>query len=113
MSGWNLRQMPHPLLAPWSDDYKESMSFQANVPEAVLTNNGHIDLHIQYRVTSNFLTDLIGKGKAKYTCLLTCPNTLTRETHTTELSRSAPDPAGRQFRSKSLPHPSRLRNGTA
>ena len=83
MSGWNLRQMPHPLLAPWSDDYKENVSFQANVPEAVLTNNGHIDLHIQYRVTSNFITDLIGKGKAKYTCLLTCPNTLTRETHTT------------------------------
>ena len=83
MSGWNLRQMPYPLLAPWSDDYKDNASFRASVPEAILTSNGHIELHIQHRLTSDFLKDLISEGKAIYTCLLTCPNTLTRETHTT------------------------------
>ena len=84
MPGWNSRQMPHPLLAPWSYDYHEESRFTATVPAAVLTGNGIINLHIQYDLCSPMLADLIDQGKARYVALLACAHTFTRESYPTE-----------------------------
>ena len=84
MPAWNSRQMPHPLLAPWSDDYDEDSNFAASVPTAVLTSNGSINLHIQYDLYSPTLMDLIERGQAQYVALLACAHTFTRESYSTE-----------------------------
>jgi hypothetical protein len=84
MPAWNTRQMPHPLLAPWSDDYDEDSNFAASVPAAVLTGNGNINLHIQYDLCSPTLVDLIERGQAQYVALLACAHTFTRESYSTE-----------------------------
>lgn len=83
MPGWNTRQMPHPLLAPWTDDYDEDSEFGATVPAAVLTASGTINIHIQYHLASPTLADLIDQGKATYTVLIACAHTFTRETFAT------------------------------
>ena len=84
MPAWNSRQMPHPLLAPWSDDYDEGSRFAATVPSAVLTSNVNVNLHIQYELTSPTLVDLIDRGKAQFVALVACAHTFTRESHPTE-----------------------------
>ena len=84
MPAWNSRQMPHPLLAPWSDDYDEESRFAATVPGAVLTGSGSINLHIQYDLCSPTLADLIDQGKAQYVALLACAHTFARESYATE-----------------------------
>ena len=84
MPAWNTRQMPHPLLAPWSDDYDEDSNFAASVPAAVLTGNGNINLHIQYDLCSPTLVDLIECGQAQYVALLACAHTFIRESYSTE-----------------------------
>ena len=83
MPAWNSRQMPHPLLAPWSEDYDEEIGFVATVPNAVLTGSGTINVHIQYDLSSTTLANLIEQGKAEYVALLTCPHTFARESHST------------------------------
>ena len=83
MPAWNSRQMPYPLLAPWSDDYDEGSRFAATVPSAVLTSNGSVNLHIQYELFSPTLADLIDRGKAQFVALVACAHTFTRESHPT------------------------------
>ena len=84
MPAWNSRQMPHPLLAPWSDDYDKDVNFAASVPTAVLTGNGSINLHVQYDLCSPTLVDLIERGQAQYVALLACAHTFARESYSTE-----------------------------
>ena len=79
MPGWNSRQMPHPLLAPWTDDYDEDSGFAAAVPDAVLTASGTINIHIQYHLASPTLADLIDQSKATYAALIACAHTFTRQ----------------------------------
>ena len=84
MVAWNSRQMPHPLLASWSSDYNEEIGFSATVPDAVLTGNGTINVHIQYDLSSRTLSDLINQGKAEFVALVTCAHTFRRETYSTD-----------------------------
>ena len=86
MPAWNSRQMPHPLLAPWSDDYGNGSIFSATVPSAVLTSNAHVNLHIQYELISPTLVDLIDRGKARFVALVACAQTFTRESYPTGYS---------------------------
>ena len=77
MAGWNDRHLPHPLLAPWTDDYI-GRSFGAIVPHAVEGNGKHINFTIKYHLTSDTLRDLISNGRAQYLTIITCPTTSCR-----------------------------------
>ena len=77
MSRWNDRQLPHPLLAPWTDDYGD-LQFTATVPHAVEGNGKRINFTIKYHLTSHALRDLISRGDANYLSIVTCPSTSQR-----------------------------------
>ena len=77
MAGWNDRHLPHPLLAPWTDDYGAA-SFGAIVPHAVEGNGKHINFTIKYHLTSEALRDLFTDGSAQYLTVITCPTTSIR-----------------------------------
>ena len=77
MTTWNSRQLPYPLLSPWTDDYGDK-TFSAVVPHAVLNNGRTISLTIKYHLTSQSLLDLVSTGKAYYVALLSCSKTSMR-----------------------------------
>lgn len=78
MTTWNDRVLPHPLLAPWTDDYGD-YRFRASVPDAVLNNGKKINLTVKCHLTSQALRDLIEKGDAQYVVLITCRETFRRD----------------------------------
>ena len=82
MTMWNDRLLPHPLLAPWTDDYGDA-TFVATVPHAVENNGRQINLTIKYHLTASPLRELISRGQAQYVGLLTCSNTFSRNTYAT------------------------------
>ena len=63
MTTWNNRHLPYPLLAPWTDDYRDGI-FSGNVPHVMLNNGKEISLTIKYHLTSQYLKDLIADGTA-------------------------------------------------
>ena len=83
MPVWNDRQLPHPLLAPWTDDYGDR-TFTAVVPHAVEGNGDRINFTIKYHLTSRYLRDLIGSGSAEYVALVTCTGTSRRRALSTK-----------------------------
>ena len=83
MTTWNDRLLPHPLLAPWTDDYPEA-TFTAQVPHAVINNGKQINLTIKYHLTSQSLRDLISEGKAHYVSLVACAKTFSRNSYPCE-----------------------------
>ena len=83
MTTWNDRLLPHPLLAPWTDDYPEA-SFTAQVPHAVINNGKQINLTIKYHLTSRSLRELISEGKAHYVSLVACAKTFSRNSYPCE-----------------------------
>ena len=80
MTTWNDRLLPHPLLAPWTDDYPEC-TFTAQVPHAVINNGRQINLTVKYHLTSHSLAQLISEGKAQYVSLISCAKTFNRDSH--------------------------------
>ena len=83
MTTWNDRLLPHPLLAPWTDDYPRA-SFAAQVPHAVINNGRQINLTIKYHLTSQSLRDMISEGKAQYVSLIVCAKTFSRNSYPCE-----------------------------
>ena len=83
MTTWNDRLLPHPLLAPWTDDYPEA-SFTAQVPHAVINNGKQINLTIKYHLTSQSIRELILEGKAHYVSLVACAKTFSRNSYPCE-----------------------------
>ena len=81
MPAWNDRQLPHPLLAPWTNDYGER-AFGAIVPHAVEGNGRNISLTIKYQLSSVALRELISKRDAQYAAVVTCSRTSLRTTLT-------------------------------
>lgn len=77
MTTWNSREIPYPLLSPWTDDYGDK-EFGASVPLAVLNNGKDINLTIKYRLTSQYLLGLVSAGKAQYLAIVSCPKTSMR-----------------------------------
>ena len=77
MTTWNDRLLPHPLLAPWTDDYEEAI-FTAQVPHAVLNNGRQINMTVKYHLTSEILKQLVTEGKAQYVGVITCDKTFSR-----------------------------------
>lgn len=77
MTTWNSREIPYPLLAPWTDDYGDK-EFSASVPLAVLNNGKDINLTIKYHLTSQYLLGLVSAGKAQYLAVVSCPKTSVR-----------------------------------
>ena len=82
MITWNDRLLPHPLLAPWTDDYGDA-TFVANVPHAVLNNGKQINLTIKYHCTSQFLKELVAQKQAQYVGLIACAKTFNRRSYPT------------------------------
>ena len=82
MTTWNYRLLPHPLLAPWTDDYGDA-TFVGTVPHAVLNNGKDINLTIKYHLTSQALRELIAKEAAQYVGLVSSPKTFNRNAYTT------------------------------
>ena len=82
MTMWNDRLLPHPLLAPWTDDYGDA-EFVATVPHAVLNNGRQISLTIKYHLTSSYLRQILVEHRAEYVGLLTCSKTFSRNTYAT------------------------------
>ena len=80
MTTWNDRLLPHPLLAPWTDDYPEA-SFTAQVPHAVINNGEQLNLTIKYHLTSQSLRELVSVGKAQYVSVVACPKTFNRNSY--------------------------------
>ncbi len=80
MTTWNDRLLPHPLLAPWTDDYPGA-SFEAQVPHAVINNGKQLNLTIKYHLTSQALRQLIADGKAHYVSIIACAKTFSRKTY--------------------------------
>ena len=80
MTTWNDRLLPHPLLAPWTDDYPEA-SFEAQVPHAVINNGKQLNLTIKYHLTSQSLRELIAEGQAHYLSVVACGKTFNRNTY--------------------------------
>ena len=78
MTTWNDRVLPHPLLAPWTDDYGDTV-FKASVPNAVLNNGKRINLTVKCHLTSQALRDSIEKRDAQYVLLITCRETFSRD----------------------------------
>ena len=83
MTTWNDRLLPHPLLAPWTDDYPEA-TFTAQVPHAVINNGKQINLTIKYHLTSQSLLNLISEGRAHYVSLVACAKTFIRNSYPCE-----------------------------
>ncbi len=78
MAMWNDRSLPYPILAPWTDDYLDK-SFGIEVPNAVLSGDGQINVTLRYNLNSEFLLDLIRDGQAEYTTLVVCGRTMARQ----------------------------------
>lgn len=74
---WNDRSLPYPVLAPWTDDYPDK-SFGLEVPNSVLSGDGHINITFKYNLNSEFLLKLIRDGQAEYTTLVVCGRTMAR-----------------------------------
>ena len=83
MTTWNDRLLPHPLLAPWNDDYTDA-TFTAQVPHAVLNNGKQINLTVKYHLTSQALCGLVNEGKAQYVGLIACAKTFSRNSYATD-----------------------------
>ena len=83
MTTWNDRLLPHPLLAPWNDDYTDA-TFNAQVPHAVLNNGERINLTVKYHLTSQALRELVANGKAQYVGLIACAKTFNRNSYATD-----------------------------
>ena len=83
MTTWNDRLLPHPLLAPWNDDYTDAI-FSAQVPHAVLNNGKQINLTVKYHLTSDALRTLVANGEAQYVGLIACAKTFARNSYSTD-----------------------------
>ena len=81
MTTWNDRLLPHPLLAPWTDDYPDA-TFTAQVPHAVINNGVQINLTIKYHLTSKYLRGLIAEGYAHFVSVIACTRTFSRNSQT-------------------------------
>ena len=82
MTMWNDRLLPHPLLAPWTDDFGDA-KFAVTVPHAVLNNGKQISLTIKYHLTSRYLRQIVAERRAHYVSQLTCSKTFNRNTYIT------------------------------
>ena len=83
MTMWNYRQLPYPLLAPWTDDYGDA-AFVASAPSAVLDNGKQINLAVKYNLTSQVLREMVSKGEAQYVGVITCAKTFARNAYQTK-----------------------------
>ena len=83
MTTWNDRLLPHPLLAPWTDDYRDA-TFTAQVPHAVINNGLQINLTIKYHLTSQYLRTLITGGYAYFVSVIACARTFSRNSQTSD-----------------------------
>ena len=78
MTKWNPRQLPHPVLAPLTDDYP-GQDFRVSVPSAVLSTTEQVNFTVKYNLTSAFLTTLIQDRRAAFLTVVESKRTATRE----------------------------------
>lgn len=78
MSRWNRRYLPYPLLAPWTNDYSEGVTFGIQVPHSTRDNNDNLNLTIRYDLSSDYLRGLIETKQAKFLSIIECTQTFRR-----------------------------------
>ena len=76
---WNKRILPYPLLAPWSEDYKDG-HFGIDLPGGVVENKRNISIAISVENSSAYLRGLIRKQMARYIIHVSCATTFQSET---------------------------------
>ena len=82
MTTHNLRNIPHPVLSPISQDYQESCSFRAPVRNIRRSeDNTRIIIAIEYLLEEPALREMIESGDAQYITLTRCPATRVRDAH--------------------------------
>lgn len=62
---------PHPVLAPWRDDFNDG-EFTVDVTFREDRNTGQVDLHFAGTLKSAAMKQLIPSGKAKFGCFVVC-----------------------------------------
>lgn len=77
--------MPHPVLGPVNSDYVESCRFDADVD--IPPSRDAMDLHVEYTLQSNTISELIERGMAEYFLVAKCPKTYVRNVHSTKSDR--------------------------
>lgn len=82
MTTYNLRNIPHPVLSPVGQDYRDECSFRANVRNVRRSeDDGSIIIAIEYELNEPNLLKMIQSGEAQYITLTRCPGTRIREAH--------------------------------
>lgn len=79
MSGWGARlSLPHPVLSSDRRDYRDECSFEGEVVSAG-RKDGVAAALVEYRLRSDAIEALIGRGDAQYCALAACVGSKTRE----------------------------------
>ena len=94
-NAWHQRTFPYPLLASWTGDY-EDCDFGIDDSRVTLRSGAEIDIKLQFRLTSDYLADLIDNDEAGYAVAVSCPKTFAQTTcqlegNTPSLLLRAPD----------------------
>ena len=71
-----IRNFPHPVLNPFTDDFKNSF-FKGAIVE-FKENNDEIVFLVEYKLKNNTLRNLIGMGKACFNAHFECASTMKR-----------------------------------
>ena len=79
MTTWHHRLLPYPLLAPWTEDYRDA-DFGVDVPEAVLNNGREIRISLVFQLSSTSLLHLLENRRATYAIEVRCPKTFVSST---------------------------------
>ena len=79
-NAWHQRMFPYPLLASWTGDYV-NRDFRLEGTKARLLSGAEITVQMKFRLTSEYLSDLIQSGFAQYAVTVSCPKTFAQTTH--------------------------------
>ena len=82
-NAWHQRTFPYPLLASWTGDY-EGCDFGIDDSQVTLRSGAEIEVMLQFRLTSDYLADLIESDDAGYAVAVSCPKTFTQTTYRLE-----------------------------
>ena len=87
VGNWHQRMFPYPVLAAWTGDYEDS-EFGVTAPDALLRNGSLIEINLRFRLTSEYLGQLIEVGDAQCMVEISCPKTFARHIRRVSLEDS-------------------------
>ena len=82
------REIPHPVLTPWTDDYAPTSRFDAQVESIRRSDQaGRITIALTYHLTSPALQEMVSAGTAEYVTLTDASRSRARQAHRTTQDR--------------------------